>query len=78
MRCWRHASASTGVRMNNCMLLVAGFLPGMLLRRSGRLPDNAPSALNGFVVNVSLPALTLVTVHSLTLDSRLIYAGLMA
>jgi len=64
--------------MNNYVLLVACFLLGMLLRRSGRLPDNAPSALNGFVVNVSLPALTLVTVHNLTPDSRLIYAALMA
>lgn len=64
--------------MNNYILLVACFVLGMLLRRSGRLPDNAPSALNGFIVNVSLPALTLVTVHNLTLDSRLIYAALMA
>ena len=64
--------------MHNYILLVACFLLGMLLRRSGRLPDNAPSALNGFVVNVSLPALTLVTVHNLALDARLVYAALMA
>lgn len=64
--------------MNNYILLVACFVLGMLLRWSGRLPGNAPSALNGFVVNVSLPALTLVTVHSLTLDARLVYAALMA
>ena len=64
--------------MNNYILLVACFVLGMLLRHSGRLPDNAPSALNGFVVNVSLPALTLVTVHNLTLDTRLAFAALMA
>jgi len=64
--------------MNNYVLLVACFVLGMVLRRSGRLPDNAPSALNGFVVNVSLPALTLTTVHSLKLDVHLVYAGLMA
>ena len=64
--------------MNNYILLVACFVLGMLLRKSGRLPDNAPSALNGFIVNVSLPALTLVTVHNLTLDTRLVFAALMA
>ena len=47
--------------MNNYLLLVACFLLGILLRRSGRLPDNAAAALNGFVVNVSLPALPLPT-----------------
>ena len=64
--------------MNNYILLVACFVLGMLLRKSGRLPDNAPSALNGFIVNVSLPALTLVTVHNLAWDARLIGAALMA
>ena len=64
--------------MNNYILLVSCFVLGMLLRKSGRLPDNAPSALNGFIVNVSLPALTLVTVHQLAWDPRLIGAALMA
>ena len=64
--------------MNNYILLVSCFVLGMLLRKSGRLPDNAPSALNGFIVNVSLPALTLVTVHQLAWDARLIGATLMA
>jgi len=64
--------------MNNYILLVSCFVLGMLLRKSGRLPDNAPSALNGFIVNVSLPALTLVTVHNLAWDPRLIGAALMA
>ena len=63
--------------MNNFILLIACFLLGMLLRYSGRLPDNAPAALNGFVVNISLPALTLVTLHSLQLDRHLILAALM-
>lgn len=64
--------------MNNYILLLACFGLGMLLRRSGRLPDNAPSALNGFIVNVALPALTLVTVHNLNWDARFLFAAAMA
>lgn len=64
--------------MNNYVLLCACFLLGILLRRSGRLPDNAAAALNGFVVNVSLPALTLVYLHGLKIDMSLIMPALMA
>ena len=64
--------------MDNYLLLGACFLLGILLRRSGRLPDNAAASLNGFIVHVSLPALTLVYVHSLELDARLVMPVLMA
>ena len=64
--------------MNNVILLIACFALGILLRASGRLPETAPSALNGFVVNVSLPALTLITVHKLDLAPQLALAALMA
>jgi predicted permease len=50
----------------------------MALRRSGRLPDNAAAALNGFIVHISLPALTLSYVHGLKLDTSLILPALMA
>jgi malate permease and related proteins len=50
----------------------------MALRRSGRLPDNAAAALNGFIVHISLPALTLSYVHELELDWSLILPALMA
>jgi malate permease and related proteins len=63
--------------MGNFLLLGACFVLGILLRRSGRLPDNAPAALNGFVINVSLPALTLVYVHELSLSGLLVYPILM-
>ena len=63
--------------MNNVILLVACFALGIALRMSGRLPNNAPSTLNAFIVNVSLPALTLVTVHELAPDARLVLAALM-
>ena len=64
--------------MNNYLLLVSCFLFGILLRRSGRLPDNAAAALNGFVVNISLPALTLTYVHALKLQSSLFLPASMA
>lgn len=64
--------------MDNYVLLGACFLLGILLRRSGRLPDNAAAALNGFVVHISLPALTLTYVHDLNLDASLILPALMA
>ena len=63
--------------MNNLILLGVCFVLGILLRSSGRLPATAPSALNGFVVNVSLPALTLVTVRQLKLDPQLALAAAM-
>jgi predicted permease len=64
--------------MNNYILLAACFLLGIVLRRSGRLPDNAAAAMNGFIVHISLPALTLSYVHALELDTSLILPALMA
>ncbi|NVO04913.1 MAG: AEC family transporter, partial [Rhodoferax sp.] len=64
--------------MNNYILLGACFLLGIILRRTGQLPDNAASALNGFVVNISLPSLTLVYLHGLKINSGLIMPALMA
>src|SRR5262245_20824254 len=72
-------SGSRGNRsaMNNYLLLAACLVLGMLLRRSGRLPANAAAALNGYVVYISLPALTLVYVHGLELRANLILPALM-
>jgi predicted permease len=64
--------------MSNYLLLGTCFLLGILLRRLGRLPDNAAASLNGFVVQISLPALTLTYVHGLKLDTNLILPALMA
>ena len=63
--------------MNNIVLLLLCFGLGIALRMSGRLPAGAPAALNGFVVNVSLPALTVVTVQGLSLQPQLALAALM-
>jgi predicted permease len=61
--------------MNNLILLVFCFLVGMLLHHFRRLPDNAHVALNGFIIDVSLPALTLLYVHDLHISGDI---GLMA
>lgn len=62
--------------MVNIGLLVFCFTLGMVLRKSGRLPENAPAALNGFIIHVSLPAVILLHVHHLPIDASLIYAVL--
>ncbi|HSM93779.1 MAG TPA: AEC family transporter [Anaeromyxobacteraceae bacterium] len=63
--------------MNNLALLAVAFLAGILLRRTGRFPDSTPIALNGFVIHVSLPAVTLLHLHRLQLDRSLVLTALM-
>src|ERR1700731_2696909 len=60
--------------MSNIILLFLCMLIGIALRRYGRVPDNAYLAINGFIVNVSLPALTLLQIHGIKLQSTLAYA----
>ena len=59
--------------MENIALLIVCFGLGIVLRRSGRLPENAPSAINGFIIQISLPALILLYVHRLPMDASLLY-----
>jgi malate permease and related proteins len=60
--------------MSNIILLFLCMLIGIALRRYGRVPENAHVAINGFVINVSLPALTLLQIHGIKLHSSLVYA----
>ena len=59
--------------MVNIALLILCFALGIILRQSGRLPENAPAALNGFIVHISLPAVILLYVHGLPINSSLVY-----
>ncbi len=59
-------------------LLPVCMLFGMLLRRSGRMETDTPSVLNAFIIHVSLPAVTLLHVHDLVIDARLVYPVSMA
>ena len=54
--------------MSNIILLFLCMLIGIALRRYGRVPDNAHVAINGFIINVSLPALTLLQIHGIKLQ----------
>jgi predicted permease len=63
--------------MGNILLLLFCFAAGIVLRRTGRLPDNASAALNGFIINIGLPALALSSLHKVTFDPALIYSALM-
>jgi len=64
--------------MNNLALLVACFVIGVLLRRSGRLPDSGPAGLNAFIINVALPALILKHLHAVEITSALVLAAAVA
>jgi predicted permease len=59
--------------MTNIALLIFCFALGIVLRQTGRLPANAPAAFNGFIINISLPALILLYIHHLPINASLIY-----
>ncbi len=60
----------------NIVLIFLCLVLGVLLRRSGRFPSNAPQALNAFVIWVSMPALVLLRVPEL-LEGTAFGAGLL-
>lgn len=64
--------------MENLALLLICFALGVVLRVSGRLPEATPAALNGFIINVALPALTLHHLRKLPLDAGLAFPVAMA
>lgn len=61
--------------MNNLILFAFCFIAGVLLHRLKRMPINTPAVLNSFIIHVSLPALTLLSVHGLKITGDV---GLMA
>lgn len=63
--------------MGNVVLLFLCLAAGVALRASGRVPDNAHLAINGFIINISLPALTLQQIHGVQLHGELLYPVLM-
>lgn len=64
--------------MNNLLLLIICFVIGMLLHRYRRMPLNTSAVLNGFILQVSLPALILLSVHSLKITGDIAFMAGMA
>ena len=58
--------------MTNIAMLVVCLLAGMILRRTGRVPDNAHLPLNAFIIHVALPALVLSQIHGLRITPELL------
>lgn len=56
--------------MSNFALLVICLVAGVLLRRAGRVGDNAHQALNAVIVHLALPAVTLRTLHGFAFDAQ--------
>lgn len=52
--------------MQEIVLILICMGIGVLLRLSGRLPDNAAKAFGAWVINVALPAAAIHSVHNLT------------
>ncbi len=64
--------------MSNLILLAVSFVIGILLRRSGRIPQHAPAVLNSFIIHVSLPALALLYLHDLKATGDIVLVAAMA
>lgn len=58
--------------MSNIALLTACLLIGVILRRLGKVPDNAHVSINALILHVSLPALILRQIHGLRLTPDLL------
>ena len=61
--------------MQEIGLILACLGLGVLLRWSGRLPENAGKTLGGFVINVALPAAALHSVAGLRIDGAWWFAA---
>ncbi len=75
----RHADATSWAlsAVANLLLLFLCMLAGMMLRWSGRAPAGAHTALNMVIIHVSLPAMTIHTLHAFEFDPRHLWPVLM-
>lgn len=61
--------------MHQIELIVICLAIGVLLRWSGRLPEQTPKALGGWVINVALPATAIKSVHDLSFNDEWLLAA---
>lgn len=64
--------------MANIILLAVCLLSGMGLKKTGRFPASTPSVLNSFIIHISLPALAILHIHTMKLDTSLALTASMA
>jgi predicted permease len=62
----------------NFGLILLCLTVGALLKRTQKLPANAPATLNAFVMTISLPALALLSLHEIQFSGALLYPVSMA
>lgn len=58
--------------MSNLVLVLVCLLLGLLFQRIKQFPENAPAALNAYVIYVALPALILNEIPALVIDHRVL------
>jgi len=63
--------------VQNIILLLLCLAIGIALRRFNRVPDNAHTTLNVFIIYVAFPALILAQVHGLHLEAPLLFSVMM-
>jgi len=59
--------------MDALVLLIFCFLFGMLARKLELLPSSTPMVLNGFIINLSMPAITFYYIHKMQFDTSLLF-----
>lgn len=64
--------------MANIILLAICLLAGIGLKKTGRFPVATPATLNAFVIHISLPALAILHIHTMKLDTSLALTASMA
>lgn len=64
--------------MDNLLLAAACLVLGLLLRRSGRLPEGADRALAGVVIHASAPAVAFLAARTMPLTPEVLLPGSMA
>jgi len=63
--------------MDNLVLLLVCFIAGFFARKFDKLPEQTPLVLNGFIINLSLPAVAFMFMHEMEFSTKLIYPVLM-
>lgn len=59
--------------MDSIILIFVCLFAGIALQRSKAIPANAHTALNQFVINISLPALALYYIPKIEISTKLLY-----